>query len=150
MIDLKQAIDYMLSNGYVAFVNGELVITNKLKREFVANADLLTKKEVWDKFIQDADIPHRVSGSDGKFYTIRQYSPKVGNLLLAAIKACDYDVLVESTKRYYKSTGYKLVLSNYFERRVWVEEYNRYMKEKKDGTLTRYIQSSSGGNPFED
>lgn len=160
ILDLKIAIDFLLKNGYLAHVDNQLVITNKLRREFNPipadrvealfpdNPEIIDKKMVWAKFIQDAQVPYNCVGTDGRKYTIRQYGSEVADILVRIIRSCDYKVLVESTKRYYQSNSFKVILSNYFKKDIWREEYNRYEQDIRQGKKPE--ANTTGGNPFED
>jgi hypothetical protein len=157
MINLKQAVDFMLEHGYMAVLQDELVITNKLQREFkaipadgldtvFAGEQFMDRKSVWDKFIKDACIPYQAEGSSGRKYTLRQYSDGLGTLLVSIIKKCDYKILTESAKRYYNTATFKLILSNYLKGQVWYEEYKRYEEALAKGGAATY---GSGGNSWE-
>jgi hypothetical protein len=162
MITFAKAIDFLLGNDYLAVVNGEIVITNKLKREFkpipkekidVIFPDcptIVSREQIWKKFIADAEIPHKGIATNGKAYTIRQYSPGIADQLIRIIKAVNYQSLVKSTALYYKSNSYKVILSNYIDKEIWKEEYERYEKAKASGQIDSVMASSSGGNRFED
>lgn len=163
MLDFSKAVNYLLENGYLAMINGEITFTGKFKREFnPVPAKKLeeifpdtntagTREEIWRKFIKDAEIPHKATATNGKQYTIRQYSPGIANKLMQIIKEVDdYNVLVESTKLYYKSNSYKKILSNYIDQQIWRDEYERYEQAKKDGKLQTILAAGSGGNRFED
>jgi GTP-sensing pleiotropic transcriptional regulator CodY len=99
------------------------------------------KKEIWNKFIADTKIPHRVTTSTGT-YTVRQFSLPAANCLLKIVKdpAIDYNRLVKSTNNYYNTVTYKILLSKYLLNGVWKDEYEHY-KESIE---------TSGGNRFED
>jgi hypothetical protein len=163
MITFSQAVDYLLENDYLAVINGEIVITNKFLREFkpipqdraeqlFPNAPAIISREaVWNKFIEDAEIPYRATFTDGKQYTIRQYSASIADKLIRIIKSVpDYKILVASTKLYYKSNNFKLILSNYIDKQVWKDEYERYEKALRSGQMSSVNAASSGGNRFED
>ena len=157
MIDLTSAINFLLDNEYLTVVNGKLVITNKLHREtklkvrervevlFPDQPTLITREAIWNKFITDACIPYQAEGSSGRKYTIRQYSSGLADELIKIIKSVDYKILVESTKRYYNTATYKLILSNYIRKNVWKEEYKRY----EEGLKSNSLAYGQGGNAWE-
>lgn len=157
MIDLKQAIDYLLEHDYLTVVGDKLTITNKLHKEFkpiprdrveVIFPDqpaLISRQAIWEKFIKDAQIPHQAEGSEGKKYTLRQYSPGIVDDLIKIIKQVDYRILTESVKRYYNTATFKLTFKNYLQRNVWKEEYKRY----EEGLKTNSLAYGQGGNPWE-
>lgn len=157
------AVDYLLENGYLAVINHKITITGKFNREFnpvprerinqifPEAPEVISREAIWKKFIEDAKIPYKVTATDGKQYTIRQYSPGICDKLIKIIKQVDnYKILTESTRLYYESNTYKFVLSNYIDRRVWEDEYNRYKAAVDTGTLAILKAAGSGGNKFED
>jgi hypothetical protein len=162
MIDLKAAVDYLLANGYLTMVNGKIVITGKLRRELklpeqdnlvkenkLDNLDVREEEEVWDKFIKDAQIPHRVI-VNGQSYTVRQYSKEIAKQLVRIVKEVkDYTILVESTKQYYRSTTYVKTLKNYISERLWKYAYEQYEQNQAKNPLMDKAEAS-GGNRFED
>lgn len=164
MITFATAVDFLLDNNYLAVTqDGKIVITNKFTREFrpiprstveqiIPNAPLiLSREQIFKKFIEDAAIPYKATGTDGRQYTIRQYSAGIADKLIRIIKSVSsYDILVKSTKQYYQSNSFKKVFSNYIDQNIWRDEYERYEKALASGTIDQTIVSSSGGNRFED
>lgn len=167
MSTLKECLEYMFSNGYLLItIGGEVTITNKLKRELVkiplktndfslegkTATQIATKGEVWEKFMNDAEVPHKVIATDGKSYTVKQWSAQIQQKLISIIqKVKDYTILTESTKLYYKSNTYKLTFKNYLEREVWKNEYEKYEQALKNPQqLDNLLSTGSGKNKFED
>lgn len=163
MTDLKTALKYLLDNGYITVVNGNVFITSKLNAEIakdlterieVKQASILTSRDIWDKFMTDACVPHKATATDGKQYTIRQFSPQSLQKLIQAIKQVDsYQILTEATKLYYKSNGYKLTFKNYLEREVWRGEYETLQEALKNPNKRKMedlLSQGSGKNKFED
>lgn len=163
-VDFASAVEFLLENGYLAYLSDKVVITNKFTREFNPlprpraeqlfpdKPEVVSREDIWNKFMADAEVPHRATFSgDGKQYTIRQFSLKAANNLIKVIKSVpDYKVLVEATKAYYKSNSYKLTFTNYLERRVWKQQYDQYEKALKEGKLREMLARGSGSNKFED
>lgn len=157
MVDLKIAIDYLLEAGYLTIVEDKLTITNKLHREFKPiprerielifpdQPTLVSRQAIWDKFMKDAFVPHQAEGSEGKKYTIRQYSPGLVDELIKIIKSTDYRILIESTKRYYTTSAFKLTFKNYLQKNVWKDEYKKY----EEGLRTNSLAYGQGGNAWE-
>lgn len=162
MITFRSAVDYLQSNGYLTIVNGQVFITSKFQREVSTvpteklvmkeKEVVLTKKDIWDKFMRDADIPHKATASDGRSYTIRQFSPAIQDTLIKVIKEVDsYEILTQATKLYYRSNSFKLTFKNYLEREVWRGEYDRLDRAAKDPrTLQAHLDLGSGKSKFED
>lgn len=103
------------------------------------------KKAIWNQFVERAAVPHRVKASDGGIYTVRQYSPLAVNKLIQIVKTpgVEYDRLIASTKQYYATVSYKVLLSNYLLKDIWKDEYDNYKPGVK-------IKVNDGSNPWED
>lgn len=163
----KETVNWLLEEGYLVLVAGRPVLTAKFEKEvgFVDNTSVVEKmtsreisnelikpttytdnpKEVWNIFIEDASIPHRVSDGKGGQYTVRHWSPTIAKKLMKIISdpKIDYTRLVESTKHYYKTVTYKNILSNYIDKEIWLHEYESYSTNKNKPV------PNVGGNPFE-
>lgn len=157
-MEIKRVTAWLLEKGYMIMVSGEPVLTSKLYKELGINKEIKepTKiqiaakyvndpKEVWNRFIKDAEVPHRVKAPDGATYTVRQYSQANALRLLRIIQKpeIDYNRLVQSTKNYYQTVTYKALLSNYIEKGLWEHEYDAWNPNQAP-------PKTSGENPFED
>lgn len=167
----KEIVEWLLNNQYMMLVGGKPILTPKFEREVgytgpstvgelieerhpqreIARGSPLVgitdPKKVWNIFIIDAEIPHRVKSTDGSTYTVRQYGASVAKKLLKIIHdpKINYQRLVESTKNYYKVTTYKQLLSNYISKDIWWQEYQEWSNQtKKDNT------NNDGYNLWED
>lgn len=160
-MSLKESLKWLVDNGYCVVVHNQVVFTKKANEELKAEGlkapiqkvespgdamkHLLSDpKMVWNKFIEDAGIPHRVKAPDGGVYTVRQYSVSNAKRLAAIITdpKLDYKRLVDSTRNYYETVSYKALLSNYFEKGLWLQEYNEWKGKQ--------VNMGSGGNRMED
>lgn len=162
-MEIKEITKWLLDNGYLVLVNSRPILTAKFERELgyqstpqeltpVQISNELTKpttytndpKIIWNAFITDADIPHRVKSTDGTSYTVRQYGALVAKKLMKIIEdpRIDYKRLTESTRNYYKTTSYKLLLSNYIVKDIWYHEYQNW------GTKQQ-VHTGDGGNRWE-
>lgn len=161
MIDFSKAVDYLLEHDYLVVLNNEIVITGKFRREFnplpksrvepiIEVKKWIDDEELYNKFIIDAEIPHRVTATNGKQYTVRQFSPGIAKKLRKIIDNTDYSLLTQSVRNYYKSNIFKKTLKNYIEEAIWKDEYEAYKKAKEEGTLSTILSAGSGGNRFED
>ncbi len=159
MEELKKVVQYLLDNGYAVVVNGEVVITAKLNKTLKGDFKTETeptkpisiigsgksandlditlfpdeKKLIWDKFIQDSEIPYRVTSPNTRdVYTVRQWNKVACKKLLGIIAnpKVDYDILVASTKHYYATVSYKKTLGNYLNDDIWAQEYLEWVKNK--------------------
>lgn len=153
----RELLQFLLDREYAVVVGDKPVLTKKFKDLFpepkvstlqlVATGDRVDdKKELWNKFIIDADIPHRVKSNRGESYTVRQYSLPAINKLIKVLNTpgLDYDILVKSTKQYYKTVTFKQLLSNYLVDDTWLHEYEEFKKGNVEGS------TEGGGNRFED
>jgi hypothetical protein len=163
---LKSVLQWLLDHGYGVIIGDQFVLTNKVNEELaigktgspikvetkpaVINKSVVkvtlpnSKKDIWNKFVEDAEIPFRVKATDGGTYTVKQYGSAAANELerIVSDPSIDYQVLVESTKYYYKTVSYKALLSNYLLKQIWRGEYDEWLKGKKTFT--------PGENRFED
>jgi hypothetical protein len=154
----KEVLEVLSKFGYVVFIDNKPVFTKKFKdlntetenRSPIATmvmalpskmATLEEKKAVWNQFIKDADIPHRVTATTGGVYTVRQFNKPAADRLWRIVSdpGIDYDTFVSSTKNYYKTVTYKRLLTNYLLDEVWKDEYEEW---KKKGTATTADGSS--------
>jgi len=155
---LKEVIQWMLDNGYGLLVNNQFVITSKVNEELFnkpvtqsveviktstelvkTSTELVKyrvteqdKKDIWNKFINDTKIPHRVNTGTGS-YTVRQYNLPAANVLVKIVKdpTINYERLVKSTNHYYTTVTYKILLSKYLLNGVWKDEYDNYQENTK-------------------
>jgi hypothetical protein len=168
---VKDTAKWLLDNAYMILVHGRPILTAKFEKELGYNREsqeeqvpeesivpvsspnnsgdamkrITDPKDVWNAFIHDAEIPHRVKSTDGSTYTVRQYGASVARKLQKIIQdpKIDYWRLVESTKNYYRVTSYKALLSNYIGKDIWLNEYQEWNKDKTQ------IKLSDGGNRWE-
>jgi hypothetical protein len=149
-MSFKEIAQKLLDDGYLVLVSGKPILTAKFEKEIgyetktpietilspkqVSNE--LVKpttytdnpKEVWNAFVDSCEIPWRTRTTSNETYTLRQYSLGIAKTLMRIINdpKIDYKRLVESTKQYYKTTSYKMVLSNYLAKEVWRDAYENY------------------------
>lgn len=156
-INFSQAVDYLFKDGYLAQVNGEVVVTGKFKRTFnptkfnnvevfVPEPGPLSPLDAWNQLIKDADIPHRVPNYNGQSYTVRQYTLNTAKAIAKVINdpTINYEVLVKSIHNYYRSNAYKHTLKNYFEKLIWKAEYEETLKRPQNKPI-----QEEGISPFE-
>ena len=148
---VKECATWLLENGYAVIVHNTLILTAKFTEQLNLQSQEPTikvvkpddKKEIWNKFCTDAEIPHRVSSPHGGVYTVRQYSPSMAIKLKNIIDKVDYRRLVESTKHYYKTVSYKALLSNYLDKEIWRSEYEAWKENKP-------VPNNDGSSMLED
>lgn len=150
-MSFKEIAQKLLDDGYLVLVSGKPVLTAKFEKEigYVDKVSMLTNtlspkqisnelvkpttytdnpKEVWNAFVDSCEIPWRTRTTNNETYTLRQFSVGIAKTLMKIISdpKIDYVRLVESTKQYYKTTSYKMVLSNYLAKEVWKDAYENY------------------------
>lgn len=123
---------HLLTNQGLALIKTDSVAVLDKPHPALSSAD--NKKDIWNQFIADTEIPHRVNTGSGT-YTVRQFSKSAVNKLIQIMSdpSVDYKTLVDSTKHYYKTVTYKILLSRYLLEDVWQDEYNEYVKKKLPG-----------------
>lgn len=156
-MELIEKVKWLLENDYLVVIDSTPILTAKFYDELKyvppkeeikvvkkINTTKDNKKDIWNKFIEDAEVPWRVKATDGGIYTVRQYNLPAVNKLIKILNdpEIDNEILVLSTKSYYKTVSYKLLLSKYLLNDVWLSEYKEWGKAKES--------SSSGENRFED
>lgn len=135
--NLRNVVAWLLDQEYGHLINGEFVITNKLNRDLRPGGGVsiitptlqLTKKDTWNRFILDAEIPHRVTSSIGT-YTVRQFNAVAVNKLISILRDSEVDneKFIASTKNYYKSVTGRTTLSKYLTSDLWRDDYNEWIK----------------------
>lgn len=170
-MEFKEVVKWLLDSGYLVMMSNKPVLTGKFERSLgikqeepqqskelivikptTSNPDrpmsqITDLKLLWNVFVHDCEIPHRVTAPDGGKYTVRQYSPTVARKLMKIVQdpRIDYNTLIESTKNYYKTVHYKKLLSNYIGQDMWLDEYNEWCKNKNRPQQ----HTADGGNRWE-
>lgn len=162
--DEKELYDVLFKYGYAVVVDNKPVLTKKFNDLFPKPATQVLAptletfiykpltgfandiKSIWNQFISDAEIPHRVNATSGGQYTVRQFSKPAADRLYKIVHdpVVDYNILVASTKNYYKTVTYKILLSKYLINDVWKDEYAYYQNKGERKQLNQ------GENRFED
>lgn len=151
-INLKEAVDFLMSNGYVYWYGKKLKLHTKFyedieKQEMPASINWTDR---YTNFIRDAGIPSRGESRNGEFYPLNKFS----NPGLAAFrKAIEKGGVVEewllqSTKLYYKSgVRLKVAIGRYFHEGLWVTDYEAYKASLEAGTTQNHVkQETSDGS----
>lgn len=154
-VEFKDHLQYLLDNKYIVIMGNHPIVTTNFeetvaklldktpeKPKKAQTVDGLTLKDLWNKFILDATIPHRVKNTQGQLYTIRHYTDAAAKKLRQIVSdtSIDYNRLVAATKHYYAVTTYKRTLQNYLLGEDWSEEYKEY---KVDAIIPMNDGSSS-------
>ena len=76
---IKDMLPYLLKNGYLEDQDGELVVTKKLQKAYKTKPKKqrsLTGKELFRKFVDDAEIPTFIRLNTGGRYRVYSYTLK--------------------------------------------------------------------------
>ena len=137
---VTQSVELVKTTNEVVKTSTELV--KRVEKKKIVTED--EKKKVWNQFIADSKIPHRVNSGTG-VYTVRQYNLPAANVLWKIVNdpTIDYQRLIDSTNNYYKTVTYKRLLTNYLLNEIWKDEYDNYNK-------STVKKSNDGSSIFED
>lgn len=175
MSEKQQLFELLLKDYYILYMNGELVITNKLIREFasplekmevrkeepkvgqiVAPTSLMSAAQAIQKsnipepdmnspmakFILDAEIPGKAKTATG-YYWLNKYSKQAEKELIKILsQGYQYDILVASTKLYYKSGGFPKAITNYIVEGYWKGCYEDMKTSLDTGNVEQFIKKS--------
>jgi hypothetical protein len=169
MINLQQAVQYMLENGYMAVVKGKYMVTAKFNKEILGVAKGLTMlpgnvpvviepdipktitwQQMYQRFITEAKVPARIMSPRGTPYQTNAYSEPGMKAFRKAIEkeGVDYQLLVEAAQLYYTgSIELKVAVGKFMEEGVWRTYYQELIDHKKAGTLSDHIKNSKDESP---
>lgn len=163
-MNLKDAVQFLLQNGYLAQVKGKYRVTAKFNQEMtgIATGLVLTGSvpqvvekplpslrnnadwvQLYINFIREAEVPVRGEGKDGG-YDLNKYSEKAMKMFRRMIEkeGVIYGVLVKSTLLYYKThRKFPHTITRYISEGSWRSDYQALLQSAKDGTLENHIQT---------
>lgn len=159
-MDLNEVTQWLKDNKYLLDFGGKLYVTSKWIRDSrkenlpVPAAVAVTKesvkesgKERFKRFIKEAEVPYRLSDGQGKQYTANAYNSEADRVFSKALKeGKNWQVLVLSTKLYYKSNAYKQAIGNYFIKGTWESEYDEFVKKMATGKIVEHIKGNTDTN----
>lgn len=128
-MEIESVIEDLLKSKYAVWVSGKLVFTNGFYRDVnVPPADPMQEhkatpeslKSQYIKYMEDSEIPFRVTTKDGSSYTVRAFSASGMKAFQTALREISYEDLVRCTKYYYKQTELmRMKIANYLEEEIW-------------------------------
>lgn len=126
-MNLNESINYLLSNGYLAMIEDQLTITNKLRRDYSEvkveekkRQLILSGRDFYTKFAEDAKVPSFIHMSNGQKFTVKYYTPSILAPLKKAIAEVGYEKLVEITKNYYQQKNLaRTTLQKFISKEMW-------------------------------
>lgn len=158
-INLKDAVDFLLQEGYIYKAIKHLKFTPKAYKEL--DMESLDKRlrlqaeevrKAWDaryiQFIRDAEVPQRGEGSDGSYYALNKYTVEGETALRRALETgTSYPRLVASTKLYYKSgIKLKVAIGRYMKEGLWRTDYEALAQAEEEGNSSEHVkQQTSNG-----
>ena len=93
-------------------------------------------------FIKKCEVPEKVVTRTGSYWT-NKYSKKAEDELIKVLKkGYQLDILVASTKLYYKSGGQPKAISNFILEGTWVSFYTDMVESLKQGTVEAHINKN--------
>lgn len=124
---LNGSVNYLIQNGYLTVIDGELTITGKLRRDFaevererIVEEKKLAGREFFHKFAEDSKVPSFIHMSNGAKFTVKYYTPSVLGHLKRAINEVGYEKLTEITENYYKQQNLaRTTLQKFLSQGIW-------------------------------
>ena len=148
-ITLKDAVDFLLSEGYIFKYGERFKFASKTYLELTAK-DLpghthskpaaINWVTAFTQFIMAAKIPSRAEDSRGGYYSLNQYSEPAMKAFRKIVEGgVSLEDLVASTTLYYKSgVKLKVKIGRYIEEGLWRGDYEAYMASKEAGNLREH------------
>jgi hypothetical protein len=176
-MDVMGVLQWMLENKYLYNVKGVYKVTNRFLRDTssdevisintlpsvipkMSDIQIRPTKEsdtdLFKQFMKDADIPFRITSSDGGQYTVKTTSKEAvkayGKVLRKIEKGeVNYLNLVYSTKMYYKNEKlFRQTILNYLSKGTWEFEYQQFVDKASKGSaaIQKHITEGLGGSSF--
>jgi hypothetical protein len=175
-MNLKEVVQWMLENKYLAVVNNKYRVTAKFNKEMTGierglmmtgngplvieqSLTLSNTKEIstggtinWTdqyiKFIVDAEVPARCESSSGS-YDVGKYSEDGMKAFRKAIEkdGVVYGILVKSTMLYYKThKKFALKIGNYMADGAWRSDYEALKASAENGDVSEHIKKEIDGD----
>ena len=159
-MELKDALKFMLEEGYMAIIRGKYVVTKKFNEQvrgveeglihvsgiplvldLVHQAKDLSKvewKNMYMRFIFDAQVPRRCEGSNGASYDCNKYSEDGMKAFKTYIKdeGIDLRLLTTVTQLYYAKYGtHKQMIGTYISQGTWRNDYMAMLDAAATGNI---------------
>lgn len=160
-MEIQKLYEYLRDNGYILSSGDILVFSNKfyaeIKRE---KKTIISARQVdpiilpspvvqdWKmyfiKFIQIC-VPTKCEGARGEMYDTNKFSEDAAKEFRKMIdkEGINYELLVESTKLYYKSGRFRKKISNYIVDGDWRSDYLAFKTAHQIGDVQGHIKKST-------
>lgn len=107
-----------------------------------AISEELTPVAPFLKFIKDCEVPEKVTTRTGSYWA-NKYSKKAEQEFFKILKGgYQMDILIASTKLYYKSGGQPKAISNYILEGTWLSFYQDMQTSLQDGKVNEHINKN--------
>lgn len=143
-INLKEAVDFLLTHGYLYKSGIRFKVATKLYSDLSAGSP---KPIDWvgsyTKFIVDAEIPNRAESRNGEYYPLNKFSEPGCRAFRKAIEGgADYTRLVQSTRLYYRSgVRLKVAITRYMDEGLWRSDYEALVLSEEKGTTLDHVKT---------
>ena len=164
MINLQNAVQFLVDNGYMAIIKGKYIVTAKFNKEILGVAKGLTLAQgsvpvviepdipkqiswadLYKRFIAESKVPARIVNSRGEPYPVNVYSEPGMKAFRKAIEKekVDYQLLVRATEIYYTgSIQMKVSIGRFMEEGMWRTYYDEVVRHQESGTLSDHEKTS--------
>lgn len=163
-MEFKSTLQYLLENKYIVLMNSKPVVTvefeNKVAEMLQTSETKLLqkktqtkeyspydKKEVWNRIINECNIPWRVKTNTGQ-YTVRQYSIAAANKLIKILSEYENTdklaLFMDATRNYYQTVTSPILFSRYLNEDYYIHEMEYLQKNKV------VVKQQDGSSKFED
>lgn len=176
-MELKDALKFMVENGYMARIRGKYCVTKKFNEQvtgveqgvihingvplvldLIHRAKDLSQVEwrsLYIRYILEAKVPSKCEGSNGAMYDCNKFSEDALKSFIKYIRdeQIDLRLLTAVTQLYYaKGNTHKQMISTYVIQGTWRNDYMYMLDNMADGN-TEAIQSHikkelNDGTPF--
>jgi hypothetical protein len=141
---LKEVLDWLEENSYIYHLKGKYYLSNQVNRDLNLQAEDLglsnpirineVDEDLYKRYISEAGVPARIQRHDGTSYYANRYGNDAAKEFTRIIRSgYILDVIIESTKRYYKNGGGKAI-GNYILEGVWQTGYDELIKNAQGPT----------------
>lgn len=151
-MELTEIVTYLTGHDYAVWTGGKLVLTNNFYRLIQAPAGTpaelstpspLPIREQFQQFMEEAEVPFRITTADGGQYTVKTTSEPGIKAFKKALTKITYADLVYITKWYYKQNKLmRKTIANYLSEEIW---QGALQELQKKGTASTPIKASLNG-----
>jgi hypothetical protein len=172
-MDLKEVLEWLVTNKYVVFHQGKPKFTSVYHKEMTGVSKGLTVKndteittepgfslaligtytlaqwgKYYEEFIKTCKVPPRGVGGYGSTYAMNKYSEDGMKAFRKAIlDGYKLEILLLAVSIYYASTvGFKKAIGNYMSSGEWKTDYETLLEQREQGTVQEHIKQETKKN----